>query len=98
MIYLADGVAPAADVDMLAGMKAKFTSQLDGNTDALCLHELWIGLRRIQIRCASVLRSVYLSFVMLPHHEFHRDVIASSHYIEENNVLFFGGMNADLSG
>merc|ERR1711977_766023 len=30
VIYLADGVAPAADVDMLAGMKAKFTSQLDG--------------------------------------------------------------------
>ena len=30
VIYLADGVAPAADVDMLAGMKSKFTSQLDG--------------------------------------------------------------------
>jgi hypothetical protein len=30
VIYLSDGVAPAADVDMLAGLKAKLTSQLDG--------------------------------------------------------------------
>jgi len=30
VIYLSDGAAPAADVDMLAGMKSKFTSQLDG--------------------------------------------------------------------
>merc|ERR1719378_1816390 len=30
VIFLSDGVAPAADVDMLAGMKSKFTSQLHG--------------------------------------------------------------------
>jgi len=30
VIYLSDGVAPAADVDMLAGLKSKLTSQLDG--------------------------------------------------------------------
>jgi thioredoxin-like negative regulator of GroEL len=43
VIYLSDGPAPAADIDMLTTLKGKFTSQLDGR--GTTFKWMWIDLK-----------------------------------------------------